>query len=74
MEFLFALLLCPFLVIIFSIVSFSLSKKWFIAPVLTFSIFTILTYTSLGSTFFFWAVAYSVLSLVTSIIMILKKS
>lgn len=70
MEYMFAMLLCPFLVIILSKISLQLFRKWFIAPIITFVIFTVLTYTNFGSSFFFWVVIYTVISLVTSIPMI----
>ena len=62
MEFLFVLVICPLIVVTASIVGTSLFKKWFIAPIATFTVFTILTFTVFNETFFFWAVVFTVLS------------
>ena len=53
MEFLFVLVICPIIVVTASLISTLLLKKWFIAPIATFTVFIILTFTVFGETFFF---------------------
>ncbi|GLC88822.1 YbeF family protein [Lysinibacillus piscis] len=72
MEFVFAFLFWPIIVVIFSISSFFLVKKWFIAPIITCVIFVILTYTIFNPTFLFWTVIYTILSLLVSILLFFK--
>ncbi|WP_332650410.1 DUF2651 family protein [Lysinibacillus sp. 54212] len=67
MEFIFVLLICPITVIIASIISYYLVKKWFLTPILTFIVFTILTFTRFNETFFFWVIIYTILSIIVSL-------
>ncbi|MGM9949066.1 MAG: DUF2651 family protein [Lysinibacillus sp.] len=62
MEFLFVLVICPLIVVIASVIGTFLFKKWFIAPIAIFAVFTILTFTIFYETFFFWTVVFTVLS------------
>ena len=73
MEFLLIFLILPILVYIVSSISYWLFKKWFIAPIIVFSVLTILTLTTFGETFFFWVFIFTVFSIITSI-MNTKKS
>ena len=66
MEFLFVLVICPIIVVTASLISTLLLKKWFIAPIATFTVFIILTFTVFGETFFFWTVVFTVLSAAVS--------
>ena len=68
MEFLLVFVICPTLVVTASIIGSVLLKKWFVVPVITFVVFTILTFTVFNETFFFWAVAFTVLSAIISLI------
>lgn len=70
MEFLFALIICPIVVLLATRL---LVKKWFVMPIVTFIVFTILTVTVFNATFFIWAVMYSLLSLTVSLTMKYKR-
>lgn len=72
MEFILVLLICPIGVIIASIIG-SLVEKWFATPILTFIVFTILTFTLFNETFFFWIIIYTILSIMVSLIMKFTK-
>lgn len=67
MEFLVVFLILPIAVSIVSLVSYSVFKKWFIAPVIVFIVLTILTFVSFGETFFFWVIVFTILSIFISI-------
>lgn len=67
MEFLFVFFLLPIAVSIVSLISYSVLKKWFIAPILVFSVLTILTFVSFGETFLFWVIVFTILSIFISI-------
>lgn len=66
MEFLFIFVICPVIVITASIAGNFLFNKWFIVPVLTFIVLTILTFTIFNASFFFWAAVFTILSLIVS--------
>lgn len=68
MEFLFILFICPILVVTASIIGSYVFKKWFVAPIITFIVFTILTFAVFNETFFFWVVVYTTLSIIISLI------
>lgn len=68
MEFLFVLFICPILVSVATIIGFSLVRRWFVMPLLTFGVFVILTFTVFNETFFFWVVVYTLLSVIVSLI------
>ena len=68
MEFLFVFLILPILVHIVSLIGYSLFKKWFIAPLLVFSVLTVITFTTFGETFFFWVIIFTIFSIITSVI------
>ena len=68
MEFLLVFVICPLLVVTASVIGIILLKKWFVVPVITFIVFTVLTFTMFNETFFFWAVAFTVLSAIISFI------
>lgn len=70
MEFLFVLLICPIVVLTATSL---LVKKWFVMPIVTFIVFTILTVTIFNETFFIWAIMYSLLSLIVSLTMKYKR-
>lgn len=74
MEFILVLLICPIAVIIASMIGYSLVKKWFVTPIVTFIVFTILTFTLFNETFFFWVVIYTILSIIVSFNMKLIKN
>ncbi|MEW4307760.1 YbeF family protein [Rossellomorea marisflavi] len=69
MEFALVFVLCPIIVLVASIIGYLVVKKWFILPLLTFIVFTILTFTVFNESFFFWVVVYTILSLIISFIM-----
>lgn len=69
MEFTLVFVLCPIIVLVASIIGYLVVKKWFILPLLTFIVFTILTFTVFNESFFFWVVFYTILSLIISFIM-----
>lgn len=69
MEFIFVLFICPIIVILASIVGYLLFKNWFVMPLLTLIIFTILTFTVFNESFFIWVVVYTIVSVVVSLIM-----
>ena len=73
MEFILVLLICPIAVLIASIIGYSLVKKWFVMPIVTFVVFTILTFTLFNETFFFWVIIYTILSIIVSLIMKFTK-
>ncbi|MBM7661090.1 putative membrane protein [Bacillus mesophilus] len=73
MAFLMVIFIFPFIVLLASIIGFLLVKSWFVIPVLTFIIFTILTFTAFNESFFGWAVAYTIFSVIVSLIMKLIK-
>jgi hypothetical protein len=63
------LITLPAIVLIASIIGYFLVKKWFIMPLLTFAVFTILTFTVFNESFFIWVVVYTILSVIVSLIM-----
>lgn len=69
MEFLLVLFICPIIVIVSSIIGIFLFKKWFVIPLLTFIVFTILTFTIFNESFFIWVVVYTILSIIVSLMM-----
>ncbi|MGG3889938.1 DUF2651 family protein [Metabacillus fastidiosus] len=63
----------PIIVILASIIGYLLIKKWFVIPLLTSVVFTILTFTIFNESFFIWTVLYTILSLIMSLIMKFSK-
>ena len=59
----------PLLIIIASILGYVWLKQWAIVPLLTFILFTTLTFTLFNDDFFVWAIIYTIISLITSLIM-----
>lgn len=76
MEFLFVLFLCPIIVLAATIIGFFLVRRWYVMPLITFVVFTILTFTVFNETFFFGVVIYTILSVIVSLIIkfILERS
>ncbi|PMC37464.1 hypothetical protein CJ195_11980 [Bacillus sp. UMB0899] len=52
MEFFLVLLICPFIVLVASIIGFILVRRWFVMPLLTLVVFTILTFSVFNASFF----------------------
>ena len=69
MNVLVVMFILPLLIIIVSILGYVWLKQWTIVPLLTFILFTILTFTLFNDDFFVWAILYTALSLITSLIM-----
>lgn len=69
MEFLLVLLVSPIIVIVASIIGMFLFKKWFVLPLSTFVIFSILTFTVFNESFIIWVVVYTIISIIISLIM-----
>ena len=70
MEFLLVLFICPIIVLVASIIGFFLvGRRWFVMPLLTFVVFTILTFIVFNESFFIWVVAYTILSVIVSLLM-----
>ncbi|MFE8696118.1 DUF2651 family protein [Cytobacillus sp. FJAT-53684] len=70
MEFLLVLFICPIIVLVASIIGFYLvGRRWFVMPLLTFVVFTILTFTVFNESFFIWVVVYTILSVIVSLLM-----
>jgi Na+/H+ antiporter NhaC len=69
MEFLLVLFICPIIVLVASIIGFFLVRRWFVVPLLTFVVFTILTFTVFNESFFIWVAIYTILSVIVSLIM-----
>ncbi len=69
MEFLLVFFICPVIVLVTSIIGFLVIRRWFIMPLLTFVVFTILTFTAFNESFFIWVVVFTILSVVISLIM-----
>jgi hypothetical protein len=63
------LFIFPIAVIVASIIGFLLVRKWFVMPILTFIVFTILMLSVFNETFFIWVVIYTILSIVVSFVM-----
>lgn len=74
MEFLFVLFIFPTIVIIASIIGFSLFKIWFVIPLITLLVFSVLTFTVFNQSFFIWGAIYTILSMIVSTIMKLIKN
>lgn len=74
MEFLLVLLVCPIAVLTASMIGYVIFKKWFVIPIITFILFTTLTYTVFNESFYFWVIVYTILSIVVSLIMKYKFS
>ncbi|MDI7741299.1 DUF2651 family protein [Lysinibacillus fusiformis] len=66
MEFLLIFFICPIIVVVATIIGFFLVRRWFVMPLLTFAVCTILTFTIFNETFFFWVVVYTILSVIVS--------
>ncbi len=62
-------LLFPILVVITSVIGYLLLKKWFVVLLLTFVIFTVLTFTVFDTTFFIWVIIFTLLSAILSLLM-----
>ncbi|MBD8035986.1 DUF2651 family protein [Solibacillus sp. A46] len=73
MEFLLVFLILPIIIYTVSSISYLLFKKWFIAPLIVFSVLTILTFTTFGETFFFWVIIFTIFSIITSIMNTIKR-
>lgn len=73
MEFILVLFICPIAVLIASIIGYPLIKKWFVMPIVTLIVFTILTFTVFNESFFFWVIIYTILSIIVSLIMKFKN-
>ena len=69
MHVLVAVFILPLLIVIASIFGYVWSKQWTLVPLLTFILFTILTFTLFNDNFFIWALLYTILSLITSAIL-----
>ena len=69
MNVLVAVFILPLLIVITSILGYVWLKQWTIVPLLTFILFTILTFTLFNDSFFIWAIIYTIISLITSLIM-----
>ena len=69
MHVLVAVFILPLLIVIASIFGYVWFKQWTLVPLLTFIVFTILTFTVFNDNFFIWALLYTILSLITSLIM-----
>lgn len=63
MEFLFVLIICPFLVIIATKIVARMFHSWLIAPIVTLILFTVLTFTVFNASFFVWTIVFTALSL-----------
>lgn len=68
MEFLFVLIICPLIVVLLSIFGTFLFYKWFVPPIITFIVGTILTFTLFNETFFFWVIIFTSLSIIASLL------
>ena len=69
MHVLVAVFILPLLIVIVSIFGYAWFKQWTVMPLLTFIVFTILTFTLFNDDFFVWTLLYTILSLTTSIIL-----
>lgn len=69
MNVLVVMFILPLLIIIVSILGYVWLKQWTIVPLLTFILFTTLTFTLFNDSFFVWAIIYTIISLITSLIM-----
>ena len=69
MNVLVVMFILPLLIIIASILGYVWLKQWTIVPLLTFILFTTLTFTLFNDSFFVWVIIYTVISLITSLIM-----
>jgi len=69
MNVLVVMFILPLLIVIASIFGYVWFKQWTLVPLLTFIVFTILTFTVFNDNFFIWALLYTILSLITSLIM-----
>ena len=69
MHVLVAVFILPLLIVIASIFGYVWFKQWTLVPLLTFILFTILTFTLFNDNFFVWAIIYTIISLITSLIM-----
>ncbi|MCM3442918.1 DUF2651 family protein [Metabacillus halosaccharovorans] len=69
MEFFLVLLICPFIVLVASIIGFILVRRWFVMPLLTLVVFTILTFSVFNESFFILVVVYTIISFIVSLIM-----
>lgn len=68
MHVLVTLFILPLLIIIASILGYVWFKQWAIVPLLTFILFTILTFSLFNDSFFVWTIIYTTLSLIISLI------
>lgn len=68
-EFVLVLFFCPLLVLIASVIGYFILKKWYITPLVTLVIFTILMFTVFNESFFIWVIIYTVISFIVSLFM-----
>lgn len=69
-EFVFVLFTCPLIVFVLSIIGYLFLKKWFIMPIVTLLVFLVLTFTHFNESFMIWVIAYTIISLVVSLLML----
>jgi len=68
LEFLLVLVVYPIFVILASVFGYFIFRKWFVIPSVTLIFFTILTFTVYYASFAIWALIYTVISIVFSLI------
>ncbi|MFS0752554.1 DUF2651 family protein [Oceanobacillus sp. 1P07AA] len=68
MEFLLVLIVYPIFVILASVFGYFLFRKWFVFPSITLIVFLILTIFVYNTSFLIWAIIYTVMSLIFSLI------
>ncbi|MGD7046510.1 DUF2651 family protein [Jeotgalibacillus proteolyticus] len=62
--FLLLFLICPVIVLILSAAGFFLFPKWYVMPLVTFAVFTVLMFVFFNQSFIIWVVMYTCLSAV----------
>ncbi|MBM7605478.1 putative membrane protein [Metabacillus crassostreae] len=71
MEFLLILIIFPALILLLSIFGYMFTKKSYVTPAIIFVVFSFLMLIFFNETFFIWVIAYTVLSIIMTCIIIL---
>ncbi|WP_226669516.1 DUF2651 family protein [Metabacillus litoralis] len=74
MEFLLILIIFPALILLLSTFGYMITKKSYVTPALIFVVFSFIMLIFFNETFFIWVIAYTVLSIImTSLLILFKK-
>lgn len=68
MELIQVLIIYPIAIILLSVLLYWLLRIWFVMPLVTLAAFVILSYAVYNESFLFWAIIYTLISLVITLL------